>query len=105
MYGLLITFRTSVPLEQLATSFTDYAHALRRMPGLVSKAWIRDGDALGGFHVFSDQASAEAYLSSDLAGGLRATDGFDDFEIRGFEVLEELSSLTGLTDRAPLAAR
>ena len=104
MYGLLITFYATNPLDELEAPFTEYARALRSMPGLLSKAWIRDGDSLGGFHLFADRASAEAYLASDLATGLRATDGFDDFEIRGFEVLDELSALTGVRDLAPLAA-
>jgi hypothetical protein len=103
MYGLLITFRTSIPLDQLEQPFSDYAQALRLMPGLVSKAWLHDGDTVGGFHLFDDRSSADSYLASDLASGLRATDGFDDFEVRGFDVLDELSALTGIVDTAPLA--
>ena len=93
MYALPITFYAADPLDQLEASFTDHAHTLREMPGLLSNAWIRNGDNLGGFHVFADRASAEASLSSDLAGSLRATDGFDDFEVRGFDVLEQLGAL------------
>lgn len=104
MYGLLITFRTSIPLEHLEEPFAEYAQALRQMPGLVSKAWLHDGDTVGGFHLFADQRTAESYLSSDLATGLRATEGFDDFEVRGFDVLDELSEVTGVVDTAPLAA-
>ena len=105
MYGLLITFRTAIDLDQLEEPFTDYAHALRDMPGLISKAWLHDGDTVGGFHLFSDKTSAEAYVASELATGLRATDGFDDFEVRGFEVLDDLSASTGIRDTAPIAAR
>lgn len=104
MHALLITFYATGPLDELQAPFTEYAHALRDTPGLLSKAWIRDGNNLGGFHLFIDQQSAEAYLASDLAGGLRATEGFDDFEVRGFEVLDELSALTGIADLVPLAA-
>ena len=73
------------------------------MPGLVSKAWLHDDDIVGGFHLFSDKATAEAYVASELAAGLRATDGFDDFEVRGFEVLDDLSALTGITESVPIA--
>lgn len=104
MHALLITFYATDPIDRLAAPFTEYAHALRDVPGLLSKAWIRDGDNLGGFHLFTDRASADAYLSSDLASRLRSTEGFDDFEVRGFEVLDELSALTGITDLTPLAA-
>ncbi len=105
MYGLLITFRTTIDFEQLEEPFTDYAHELREMPGLVSKAWLHDGDTVGGFHLFVDRSTAEAYVASDLAAGLRATDGFDDFEARGFEVLDGLSALTGISESVPIHAR
>lgn len=104
MYALFVTFQTTTPLEHLETPFTDYAGALRSMKGLLSKAWIQDGTTLGGFHLFTDKAAADAYLSSDLATGLIATDGFDDFEVRGFDVLEGLSRMTGVADLPSLAA-
>ena len=75
------------------------------MPGLVSEAWLHDGDTVGGFHLFVDQATAEAYVASELAAGLRATDGFDHFEVRGFEVLDALSAVTGISESVPIGAR
>lgn len=105
MYGLLITFRSSIALSDLDEPFADYARALRDVPGLITKAWLRDDDVLGGFHVFDSKAAADAYVGSDMATQLRATDGFDDFEVRGFDVLEELSSVTGLSELQPLARR
>jgi hypothetical protein len=50
-------------------------------------------------------ARAEAYVASEFAAGLRATEGFDDFEVRGFEVLDGLSALTGIGESVPIAAR
>lgn len=105
MYGLLITFRTTIDLDQLVEPFTEYAHALREMPGLVSKAWLHDGATVGGFHLFVDKATAETYVASQLASGLRAMDGFEDFEVRGFEVLDALSALTGISESVPIAGR
>jgi hypothetical protein len=72
---------------------------------VVSKAWLHDGDTVGGFHVFTDQAAADGYKVSELAAGLRAMNGFDDFEVRGFDILEGLSELTGVSSALPLAAR
>jgi hypothetical protein len=72
-------------------------------PGLISKVWIQDGETLGGFHLFETEETADAYLASDMASGLRATDGFDDFDVRGFDVLEDLSAMTGVVARAPLS--
>lgn len=104
MYALMITFRTAMPADQLVQPFEEYAAALRRQPGLVSKAWIRDGDTFGGFHLFESAEAADAYVRSDLAAGLRATEGFDDFDVRGFDVLDELSAITGVVLGPPLAA-
>jgi hypothetical protein len=104
MYALMITFRTSIPADQLAAPFEEYAGELRRQLGLISKAWIRDGDTFGGFHLFESKEAADDYVRSDLAAGLRSTDGFDDFDVRGFDVLDDLSSMTGIVPTRSLAA-
>ena len=95
MHAVLITFQSSANLDDLAGPFTDYATALQRVAGLVSKTWIRDGATLGGFHIFADRRAADAYLASELVAGLTANDAFAGFEIRHFAVLEELSRMTG----------
>ena len=96
MHGVLITFTCAASLDDVSQPFTDYATALRSQPGLISKAWISTDDGYGGFHVFADRASADGYLGSDLAAGLMATDGFDDFRVTHFDVLDELSAMTGI---------
>ncbi len=96
MHGLLITFDCGASLDDLSGPFTDYATALQSQPGLVSKAWISTDDGYGGFHVFTVRAAADGYLGSDLAAGLMATDGFDNFQVQHFDVLDELSAITGI---------
>jgi hypothetical protein len=96
MHGVLITFTCAASLDDLAQPFTDYATALRSQPGLISKAWISTDDGYGGFHVFTDRSAADAYLGSELAGGLMATDGFDNFQVQHFDVLDELSAMNGI---------
>lgn len=103
MYGLLITFESEAALDDLAEPFAEYATALNQMPGLLNKAWLRDEMTLGGFHLFASKADADGYLASDLAQGLMATDGFDNFEARGFEVLGALSAMTGVGELQSLA--
>lgn len=105
MYAVMITFHSSVPAEELAAPFEEFAAALQRQPGLISKAWIRDGDTFGGFHLFENKAAADGYLESDLAAGLRMTEGFDDFDVRGFQVLDDLSAMTGVVEARPLTAQ
>lgn len=104
MHGMLVTFRSSASLQELEGPFTDYAHALRDVPGLVSKTWLHDGELLGGFHVFAGREDAEAFLASELVAGLTANPAFADFEIRHYGVLDRLSALTG-TPQPALSSR
>jgi len=101
MHAVLITFTSSASLDDLKEPFTDYADALRSMPGLVAKTWIREGSTVGGFHIFTSRRAADNYLDSEMAAGLRSNPAFSDFEIRHFDVLDELSAITG----SPQAAR
>ncbi|MEM7323424.1 MAG: YdhR family protein [Actinomycetota bacterium] len=107
MHAVLITFDSEIPVGDLEAPFTDYAHALRSIPGLLSKAWIHDADqnTLGGFHLFESATAAVDYLESDLVAGLQATDGFDNFDVRHFDVLSGYSAVTGVGDLVPLAGR
>lgn len=97
MHALLITFRSAIPVHDLAEPFEDYARALQDQPGLLNKTWVQDGDTLGGFHLFATRGDLDAYMQSDLAAGLMATDGFSDFSSRTFEVLAGLSAMTGVS--------
>ncbi|NNE11439.1 MAG: hypothetical protein HKN41_04255 [Ilumatobacter sp.] len=97
MHGVLITFDCEASAATLSAPFTDYASALQRQPGLISKAWIVTDTGYGGFHVFTDRSAADNYLGSDLAAGLMATDGFDHFQVRHYDVLDDLSAMTGVS--------
>jgi hypothetical protein len=100
MHAVLITFHSSVPVEDLAGPFTAYANQLRTVPGLVSKTWIRDGETLGGFHVFASRADADNYLGSEMVAGLTSNEAFADFAISRYDVLDDLSRITGTPTRA-----
>ena len=95
MHAVLITFTSSASLDDLKAPFTDYANALRAIQGLIAKTWIREGSTLGGFHVFATRQDAENYLNSEMVAGLTSNPAFSDFQIRHFDVLEELSAVTG----------
>jgi len=95
MHAVLITFTSGAELADLAGPFTDYAKALRDVEGLVSKTWINDGATVGGFHVFTSRDAAEAYLGSSMVDGLTSNPAFHGFEVRHFQVLDDLSRITG----------
>ena len=95
MHAVLITFRSEVSREDLIGPFTDYANALTGVDGLVSKTWIADGEVIGGFHIFESRQAADVYLGSEMVAGLTSNPAFSGFEISHYEVLEELSRITG----------
>lgn len=97
MHALIVTFRSTVDPDVIAEPFADFARALAEIPGFRTKAWLANGDTLGGFYLFDDEAAVQAYLASDMVAGLQATDGFDDFDVRTFDVLADLSAMTGVT--------
>ena len=76
MHAVLVTFKSAASTEELADPFREYAEALRAVPGLVSKTWIKDGDTIGGFHVFESRAEAEAYLGGEMVAGLTSNPAF-----------------------------
>ena len=95
MHALLITFHSEAGMDDLADPFTDYAKALTKVDGLVSKTWIGDDGVLGGFHIFTSRRAADTYLESEMVAGLTSNPGFHGFEVRHYEVLDELSRITG----------
>ena len=95
MHAVLITFSSSAGLDSLRDPFTEYARALKGVAGLVAKTWIHDGTTPGGFHIFTDRSQAESYLKSEVVAGLTGNPSFSDFQIRHFDVLDELSAITG----------
>jgi hypothetical protein len=99
MHALLITFESTAGLDDLKGPFTDYANALHGIEGLVCKTWIRDGATLGGFHIFTSREAVDGYLGTDLAAGLIANEAFSGFQVRQFDVLDELSALTGSPEK------
>ncbi|MFT3852954.1 MAG: YdhR family protein [Ilumatobacteraceae bacterium] len=94
MHALLITFTSAASLDDLAGPFTDYAHAMHDVGGLIAKTWIVDGSTVGGFHTFTDEASIDAYLAGALFQGVATNPAFSNFEIRRFGVIDGLTALT-----------
>ena len=100
MHSVLITFQSAASTDELADPFREYAEALRSVPGLISKTWIKDGNTLGGFHVFESRAEADTYLGGAMVAGLTSNPAFTDFSIDHFDVFDELSRISGTPQRA-----
>jgi hypothetical protein len=92
---VLVTFTSSAGLDSLQQPFPQYAETLKGVAGLVAKTWIHSGTTLGGFHIFTDRSRVEGYLNSEMVAGLTSNPAFSDFQIRHFDVLDELSAING----------
>ena len=104
MHAVLIKFQSTVPVGDLAAPFQEYAEALCGVPGLIAKTWIKDGETLGGFHIFRSRAEADSYLGGEMVAGLTGTEGFSDFVIEHFDVIDDLSVTTGTPAEALVGA-
>jgi hypothetical protein len=95
MHAVLITFDSTVPLADVAEPFGHYASALTAVDGLVMKTWLHDRATLGGFHLFEDEAAANRYLDGELWATVHGNPAFSNFRINRFDVVEQLSAVTG----------
>jgi len=95
VHALSITFEATAALADLAAPVAADAAALRALPGLAAKVWLRDGAVVGGFHLFADRAAADGSLAGDPFAGVAANPAFRGFRVEHFGVLEELTAVTG----------
>ena len=96
MHAAFITFRSAIPLEELAEGNREYAEALRAgaAPGLVAKTWLADDQTIGGFCLFADRDAADRYLGGMFAEAIPSNPAFSDIRIERYDVDESLSTIT-----------
>ena len=98
MHALLVTYENDIPAVE-AKGHPDnigFAEWLKTLPGLVMKTWINDGKTFGGFYIFTDKASADAYVNGEMFQGAVPKDPANrNVQITHFEVFTELSGMTG----------
>src|SRR5260370_33490165 len=80
--------------EEMAAEYSDLAHRIADVPGLICKVWTenREAEEAGGIYLFADEASLDSYLAGEIERmkaacikGLRA---------RKFDVDEALKPIT-----------
>lgn len=98
MHAVLVTYENDNSADQVKSNpdVVGFAKALKKVPGLISKTWINDGKTFGGFYVFTDKASAEAYINGDLfQGGVVKDPSNRNLQIKHFAVFSELTAMSG----------
>ena len=97
-HAVLVTYENDAFVDQLKEHPDNiaFAKALKKVPGLISKTWINDGKTFGGFYVFTDKTSAEAYINGDLfQNGVVKDSSNRNLQIKHFAVFSKLTAMSG----------
>lgn len=72
------------------------APAFADIPGLIAKVWLADPgtNTYGGVYTFTDSASLDAYMGSDLFRSIGATPQFTNVTARRFAAIEGATRVT-----------
>ncbi|NJL87813.1 MAG: YdhR family protein [Leptolyngbyaceae cyanobacterium SM1_1_3] len=98
---VLFRYRAAATPE-VQQAATDRAHKIAsEVPGLVWKIWTYDPASLeaGGVYLFTDEASAQAYLEGPIFAGLKAIPAIEHMQVKLLAVDCDRSQIT----RAPLS--
>jgi Putative mono-oxygenase ydhR len=98
MHAVLVTFMSCASLDELEVVFQPLAVQLATTDGLVMETWISDDTIVGGFHIFEDRSSADAYLNSELFEAFLTDPTFVHFRVQHFDVSDHLSAITHCPD-------
>ena len=103
MHAILITFRPEAPEPQMMEALEPHMEKIAATPGLIMKTFVApDPETWGGFHLFTDEAAAGAYLEGEFFQWLSGTDLTSKVEAKHFHVEDDPSKAFG-TPSVPLA--
>jgi hypothetical protein len=96
-YALQINFELNVKPEDYLAACEHAVNAVADVRQLEWKLWIlsEDGKRAGGWYLFRDRASAEAYANGPIIGRLRESGMTRNIEVRVFSAVESLTPRTG----------
>ena len=102
---LHINFKFNVSGAEYKQAVAPLADDVAAVAGLRWKIWtINEAESeAGGFYLFDDEASVNAYLESPIVEGIVKHPALSDFSVKQFDVLEELTAITRgpIRERAP----
>jgi hypothetical protein len=106
MHGLLVKLHMSGNMADYDDALTEYAHALTKRDGFISKTWLGGDEMIGGFYVFGSHATAQSYIDEMLVPPAEQYNALTVQDIQHFSILEGYSSITNaqFSASAPAAA-
>jgi heme-degrading monooxygenase HmoA len=97
MHAQVITFGLNgITEEQFHEASGADAQMFADLPGLLAKFWLRDPEAntYGGVYIWADQQAYEAYIEGEIFNAIKADGHLENVQSRGFEIFEDLTSMT-----------
>ena len=99
MHILIINFELNgIDRTQYEGACAEIAEHFAVIPGLITKSWLanEETNTYGGVYVFENEQSLLDYQASELYAEVGANPAFKNFRITNFEVLGDLSKITGV---------
>lgn len=94
---LQLNFKVKPTGKEYQSAVSPMAEAFAAVPGLRWKIWYEkdeDTGEAGGIYLFSDQASVDKFLSSDLVAKVTSNPALSDFSVKQFDILERETMIT-----------
>ncbi|MBW8011740.1 MAG: YdhR family protein [Chloroflexi bacterium] len=91
-----LNFKFSVSGSDYEQAVTPLASQFAAVAGLRWKIWmINEAESeAGGFYMFDDEASLNAFLEGPLAAQVTSHPALSEFSVKQFDVMEDLTAIT-----------
>jgi hypothetical protein len=91
-----INFKLTVPGAEYEQAVAPLAQTVADVHGLQWKIWLLNEHTqeAGGVYLFTDQASARAFLDSSLVTQIKGAPILSDFRTAQFDLLDNLTAIT-----------
>src|SRR5438105_6989032 len=93
---LQINFQFNCSPAEYKRAMESLAEAVAAVPGLCWKIWLLNAGQCeaGGVYLFADEPSLEAYLAGPIIAGLKSHPLLQQFCLKRFEILEDMTAIT-----------
>ncbi len=98
MHVLIVNFElVDRDFETYRAQCEQIAPAFAAIPGLIAKQWLANPEAntYGGAYLFTDEASLNGYLGSELFASLSQIPNFTNVSVKSFGTIESAGAITG----------
>ena len=93
---LQINFKLNVSGKEYEQAVSPLAEQISAVDGLRWKVWFMNEaeSEAGGFYLFDDDSSVQAYLEGPIVAGIKSHPALMDISAKVFDVMEKLTAVT-----------